>query len=90
MADHQLTSEIFYTDGTRQKIVIAMGTVMDYESAFEKVFLRSASEVYAQAWITWRQCQKIDPDTPTLEEWAETVDWLYVVFPKPIEEHSSG
>lgn len=90
MGLNQLEVDIHYNDGSTQKVLVSIGTMMAYELAFDKVFLRDSKQIHAQAWVTWRQCQKMNPDVPSFEDWAETVDWLNYDFSLAPKEPSNG
>lgn len=87
---HQMKVDIHYSDGTEKKIGLSLGVLVAYEIAFNQSFGKGVGTMQGQAWVTWRQCQKIDPDTPSFEDWAETVDRLYFDIPNPQIVQESG
>ena len=90
MTTYQMKVDIHYADGTEKKIGLALGTLVAYELAFEKSFAQNVTNMHTQAWVTWRQCQKMDPDTPSFEEWMDKVDRLYIDIPKPPDDSENG
>ena len=90
MGLNRVDVEVYYNDGTTQRVAISVATMMSYETAFDKIFLRDHKNTHAHAWVTWRQSQKINPDVPSFEEWAETVDWLDYDFTLAPKEPRSG
>ena len=91
MGLNRVEVEVYYSDGTTQMVGISIGTMLAYEVAFDKIFLRDSKQTHAHAWVTWRECQKINPsDTPSFEDWAATVDWLNYDFTLAPKEPRSG
>ena len=90
MSQQLVTVDIHFMDGGSKKISLALGTIVAYEIAFDKMFADAIDSVHCQSWLAWRQCQKIDSDTPSFEDWVSTVSRLYFTFPKRPKDLETG